>query len=185
LAVMPGRAGTNFINPFPFPCTMNDNGKTGSERKIADIFEDVKEVAAAFLGTEQPGLLVGLSDLGSSMDMWLGAYYSPDANTIVLNRRPMELIRKSRPDIYNHYLFHLLLHEYIHSLGFYDEYEARRIVLEISEQHFGKDHIITGMANDIKRYVPLFTYGDSFAAPDDISIEYIPGIDRKNTGYIS
>jgi predicted Zn-dependent protease with MMP-like domain len=151
---------------------------------FADIFLLVKKTVQDFLGKDQAGLLVGLSDLGSYGNAYLGAFYSLDANAIVINKRPLNKIKKSNPMLYNPYVFHVLLHEYIHSLGILDEQEVRLLAYEITKKYFGTSHLATEMALDLERFIPELTLGTEFEAPHDMNIEFVSGIDRDNTDYI-
>ena len=105
-------------------------------KNIADIFEIVKKIVRDYTGNDQAGLLVGLTDLGISNRGFIGAFYSLNANMIVINKRPLNRILQTNPAIYKYYLFHVLLHEYIHSIGYYDENDARQIVIDISRNYF-------------------------------------------------
>jgi len=151
---------------------------------IQEIFQLVKLISNKYFGKDQAGLLIGLSDLGSSKNAYLGAYYSLNANTIVINKRPLEILKKSNPHLWKPYAFHILLHEYIHSLGFMNEEEVRILALQISIDYFGEEHITSKMASNISKFIPNFTYGDNFEEPDDLNIDFLIGIDKKNTNYI-
>lgn len=153
-------------------------------KNFADIFHLVKNAVKNCLGTDQAGLLLGLSDLGAYGNAYLGAFYSFDANTIVINKRPLNKIKNASPNLYNPYLFHVLLHEYIHSLGILEEGQVRQIVYEITQKHFGKNHVATQMAFDLEKFIPNMTFEDNFEPPEDLSIEFVSGIDRDNTDYI-
>ena len=75
------------------------------------------------------------------------------------------------------------MHEYIHSLGIMDENEVRQLVYEITQNAFGKGHLATQIAFNLEKFIPNLTFGD-FEAPEDLSIEFVSGIDRENTDYI-
>ena len=162
------------------------NYKTSLEKAkdFADIFEIVKKSVQNYLGMDQAGLLLGLSDLGSYGHAYLGAFYSLDANTIVINKRPLNIIRKTKPNLYNPYIFHVLLHEYMHSLGIFEEDQIRMLVYEITKKHFGKNHLATQIALDLEKFIPDLTLGDKFETSQDMNIEFISGIDKSNTNYI-
>ena len=154
-------------------------------KTIADIFHIVKAIVSEYLGAEQAGLLVGLTDLGSYRQAFIGAFYSFGSNMIIINKRPLSRILQTNPSLYNYYLFHVLLHEYVHSLGSYDESQTRLLVHEISNHYFGPNHVITQLASDIGKFVPDLVHPDAnFQPPEDISVDFIIGIDRSNTGYI-
>ncbi|MBI2208564.1 hypothetical protein HYU50_03635 [Candidatus Woesearchaeota archaeon] len=151
---------------------------------FADIFGLVKKIVQDYLGKDQAGLLVGLSDLGVYGHAFLGAFYSMDANTIVINKRPLNSLKQKKPALYNPYVFHVMLHEYIHSLGILDEREVRMLSYEITKKYFGKNHLATQIALDMEKFLPNLVLGTEFEAPEDMSIEFISGIDRDNTDYI-
>src|SRR3989338_1390300 len=95
---------------------------------LQDIFELVKGVVWRAFRIDQAGLLVGLAELGVG-PRTVGAFYSPGANTIVINRTVMDGIgRLHDRELFNSYCFYILLHEYLHSCGFYDEAENRQVV---------------------------------------------------------
>jgi len=46
-------------------------------------------------------------------------------NFIVMNRIPLERIKETRPELFKLFAFHVLMHEYIHSLGYLIEQLVR------------------------------------------------------------
>ena len=165
---------------------MDYEAKIKKANTFADIFEIVKDMVREFLGADQAGLMVGVSDLGSFSNGFVGAFYSLDANMIIINKKPLARILQTNPKLYNYYLFHVILHEYVHSIGSYDESVTRQLVLEVSRHYFGDNHIATQLASNIEKFMPNLAYPSSgFQPPQDISIEFVKGIDRKNTNYIN
>ena len=154
-------------------------------KTFADIFEAVKEMVSEYLGMDQAGLMVGVTDLGIHGQGFIGAFYSLNSNMIIINKRPLVRILQTNPSLYNYYLFHVMLHEYVHSIGSFDESQTRQLVYEISQHYFGQNHLITELATNIEKFIPNLTYPVAgFQPPEDINIEFVKGIDRKNTGYI-
>src|SRR3989344_2855912 len=115
---------------------MNFEKELEKAKTFADIFEIAKEITRQYLGMEQYGLMVGITDLGAFDKGFMGAFYFPDANMIIINKRPLARILQTNPKLYNYYLFHVILHEYVHSIGSFDEAQTRQIVYEISRHHF-------------------------------------------------
>jgi hypothetical protein len=107
-------------------------------RSYGDIFDLVKKSVKKILGLHRAGLILYLENLPVN----IGAYYQVGSNGIVLNKSLISLMGKSLMSRieFNSLIFFLLLHEYLHSLGFLDEEEVRRIVYEISVKTFGKNH---------------------------------------------
>lgn len=163
---------------------MNYKNSLDKAKGFADIFELVKKAVKDYLNADQAGLLLGLSDLGAYGNAFLGAFYSFDANTIVINKRPLSKIKQKDPHLYNPYIFHVVLHEYIHSLGITDENEVRSLAYEISQKFFGKNHLTTQIALNLEKFLPNLTFGSDFEPPEDMSIEFVSGIDKSNTDYI-
>ena len=163
---------------------MNYKNSLKNAKNLADIFHLVKCVVKNHLGIDQAGLLLGLSDLSLYENSYLGAFYSFDANTIVINKRPLNNIMQTSPRLYNPYIFHVLLHEYIHSLGVVEEPHVKQLVYEVTEKYFGKNHLATQMAFDLERFIPNLTFETNFEPAGDLSIEFVSGIDRDNTNYI-
>ncbi|MBI2144819.1 hypothetical protein HYU18_00690 [Candidatus Woesearchaeota archaeon] len=156
---------------------------------IQEIFELVKEAVWKAIRVEQAGLMVGLAELGIGQDSVLGAFYSPEANTIVMNRTIVDgLVRLGNQKLHNSYCFYILLHEYLHSCGFYDEVENRQIVAALAANEFGLGHDVTKLAtiNDAMRKVVRISAIASRRGllPSPEGIEFVSGIDRSNTNYI-
>jgi len=107
-------------------------------KNYGDLFVVVKQAVKKVLGQTRSGLLLYLGDLPLNV----GAYHQVGSNGIVLNRRVLEIVsRSTKTEIeMNSFVFSLLLHEYLHSLGYLDEAEVRRLVYNICIKIFGEDH---------------------------------------------
>ncbi|MBI2574615.1 hypothetical protein HYV82_01905 [Candidatus Woesearchaeota archaeon] len=152
-------------------------------RNIPEIFVLVKEAVQKLLGAEQAGLMLGLAELGIKSNGFVGAFYSPSSNIIVMNRTAMKRIRNSNSSIYNDYCFHILLHEYLHSIGFYDEAETRQLTYMVSRELFGEEHMATKLAIG---YGDILggTYANIQEEPRIGDIEFVTGLDRESANYI-
>ncbi|MBI0583571.1 MAG: hypothetical protein ISF22_05020 [Methanomassiliicoccus sp.] len=153
-------------------------------KDLADIFEVVKDAVEAQLGLSRGGLMLGIAELGGRPDSWIGGFYPVATNIIVMNRGPMNRILREQPELYKSYCFHILLHEYIHTVGYMDEALTRRRALEISDRLFGKDHLATKMAADIGQFFPYLTYALPQEPPEDLDMELVRGFDRSCASYI-
>ncbi|QLH75389.1 MAG: hypothetical protein HPY73_08040 [Methanomassiliicoccales archaeon] len=150
-------------------------------KDVIEIFEVVKEAARDSRFGSRAGLMLGLADLGGGDGHWIGGLYPIASNVIVLNRKPLSIIKVSRPEIYRSYVFHVLLHEYIHALGVTDEDETRSIAYRITKEQFGDGHLATAMAKDITSILPYITYPGQRDMIDDPSFELVKGFDRSST----
>jgi len=146
---------------------------------LIDTFEDVKEAVRKIEGRSRAGLMLGLQEIGSSLDGFVGAYYPVASNIIIVNTTPLRRILETNKRLLKPYAFHVLLHEYIHSLGYLDEAITERKTYEISKQYFGKDNIITKFSTDMQKFFPNLVYPvHGWIPPNTISvIELVPGFD--------
>lgn len=156
-----------------------------SERGVKDMlissFEGVKEMVRKTERRSRAGLMLGLQELGASMEGFIGGYYPVESNIIVMNRTPLRRIMETEPHLLAPYATHILLHEYIHSLGLLDEDLTRQKTYEVSEKYFGADHIVTEFARDMKRFYPSLVYPVSGFAPEgSVPIEIVKGFDRSS-----
>jgi hypothetical protein len=151
-------------------------------KDIPDIFELVKEAVRATTGRERSGLMLGLSNLGGSPDGFVGAFYPVATNIIVMNTMPLGRIQQTDPTLYKPYVFHILLHEYIHALGTIDEAATRAKAREISEKVFGADHPATALAVDMSRFMPNLVYPVVGWKPEgEPTLKLVKGFDRSST----
>ncbi len=115
-------------------------------KNFQEIFKIVKKSVKKVLGRERAGLMLVLADL----PLHVGAFHGIGSNSIVMNRRLLEAVEErngTKLEI-NSYIFMILLHEYLHSLGCVDERVTKRLVYEISIEVFGEGHPATKMAID-------------------------------------
>lgn len=109
----------------------------------ACIFELVKAAVEITIHKRRVGLILGLSDLPNHV----GAFHQIGSNFIVLNKRLLkEVIRTGNRKLINAYIFHILLHEYIHSLGYMNEQKTQILTHAISEKVLGSEHPATQIA---------------------------------------
>lgn len=142
------------------------------------VFQIVKETAYNYLGRRRAGLGLILVDLPPQI---LGMY-GVGSNYIMLNKRVFTYakIRLNKLE-FNSLLYIVLLHEYLHSLGYLDEKLVRRIVKEIARQSFGEDHLITRLSD---RPVDIDMLRESLNLNIDPEPDFIKEFDLDNTRYI-
>jgi len=155
---------------------------------LAEIFELVKQSVKFVLNKHRAGLMLGLANLGMRRGSFVGAFHLLGSNIVVVNRAPFEAaLRANEKSVFNAYCFHLLLHEYLHALGYVDEEQVRELVYEICNQALGKDNPATVMGErGIAFYFPKVTYfSQEIPIPRDLQIEIVKDFDRSSTGYIN
>lgn len=151
--------------------------------QLINTFEEVKNIVKKNEKISRAGLMLGLQELGSTLNGFIGAYFPISSNIIVINKTPLRRITDTNPNLIKPYVFHLLLHEYIHSLGFYNEQITKQKTYEISKQHFGDNHIITQLSTNINKFFPNLVYPIYGWIPQKNfpMIEIIQGFDKTNT----
>lgn len=160
------------------------------KKQMPEIFEKVKRDVKKVFGRHRAGLSLGLVEMGMYRGGFIGGMHYYPGTEIVMNKTPLKVILESQPyEIIWAYTYHILLHEYIHSLGILDEQQCKAITLKISEEIFmDADHPTIILAkNGIGTYIPHLKvhYLPPEQRPDGISIEYIHGFDRESQSYFS
>ena len=157
--------------------------KKFANQKLIETFEEVKKVVQYEENRSRAGLMLGLQELGTSINGFIGAYFPVASNIIVMNKTPLRRIIDTNPKFLKSYSFHILLHEYIHSLGFLNEAITKQKTYEISKNRFGENHIITQLSTNIKKFFPNLIYPNYGSIPNSNTpiIEIIRGFDKSNT----
>ncbi|HUV03396.1 MAG TPA: hypothetical protein VMW67_08205 [Desulfobacteria bacterium] len=161
--------------------------KLEEANNLSDIFEIVKDAVRKVMKTGRAGLTLGLAEMGGGEDYWIGAFYPVGSTTIVMNKTSMRRISETEPQLFNAYAFHVLLHEYLHSLGYIDEKRTRTLVYWVAGEIFGEDHVVTQMAIDISKFFPNLTYPATDYLPENLGtlkLEMIKDFDRSSINYI-
>ncbi len=152
---------------------------------LADVFEVVKAAVLKSTGKSRGGLMLGMADLGNHPRGFLGGFFTVGSNVIVMNKIPLQRIKETRPELYKPYAFFVLLHEYIHSLGYLDEKLVVSKVYEVTRDSLGEDHPATRIAADISGFLKDLVYPEVAWKPDNERIELVEGFDRSSVPYIS
>ena len=152
------------------------------QQDLINTFEDVKKVVKKYEGRSRAGLMLGLQEIGATMDGFIGAYFPISSNIIVINKTPLRRINETNHNLLIPYGFHVLLHEYIHSLGFLDEAFTKQKTYEISKKQFGERHVITKLSTDMKQFFPNLVYPIQgwFPPKGTPVIEIVRGFDYSN-----
>lgn len=109
----------------------------------ACIFKLVKSAVESTLGSRRAGLSLALADL----PLHVGALHQLGSNFIIMNRILLDRVMDACDRrLSNAYVFHVLLHEYLHSLGIVDERETDDVVRGVTETVLGKQHPVSAIA---------------------------------------
>ena len=157
---------------------------------MPDIFEKIKEDVRRTTGLHRAGIRLGLVEMGMFQGGFVGGMHFPPGTDIVMNKTPLKVILEQQPyEIVWAYTYHILLHEYIHSLGEWGEYQCRLMTRRITQEVFKEaDHPAIILAkNGIGTYFPNLNliYRPPEKRPDGIPIEYITGFDKNSYDHYS
>ncbi|HXZ23409.1 MAG TPA: hypothetical protein VEH08_01605 [Methanomassiliicoccales archaeon] len=159
--------------------------KLEKAKTIADVYEVVKDAVHACEGWSRAGLMLGLAELGSDADSVVGGLHPLGSNIIILNKMPMRRVKEARPELLKPYLFHVLLHEYLHTIGIVEEELTQERVKEISLRLFGPEHLVTKLAEDITQFLPFIRYPFELPLPEGTEIELVEDFDRSSADYFA
>ena len=113
-------------------------------RDFNEVFELVKYTVERSLGKHRAGLTLVLAELPN----YVGAYHIMGSNLIVMNKILLDAVKtvtKSKAEL-NSFIFSILAHEYLHSIGYVDERDVRLLVRRVSIENFGESHDTVKMA---------------------------------------
>jgi hypothetical protein len=147
-----------------------------------EIFDMVKAATEQETGMHRAGLTLVLGDIPNH----IGAYHELGSNAIVMNRNLLRVVEKLAASKVrkNSYVFMILLHEYLHSLGFTDDRQVRDLSKRVADRFFGVKHPVAEMAvapldqffPDIQKY---------FGFRDHGGYETVDRFDTSSTPYIA
>lgn len=137
---------------------------------VTEVFDLVKDVVVATLGESRAGINIGLMELGNSPNGITNAFYPVGSNVIVLNKSAIRRMMQTDADYLKPYLFTILLHEYLHSLGYLDERTTRLLTYRICAHVLGKHHVSTELAKDMNKFLPLMMHPGGHPAYDGVEL---------------
>jgi hypothetical protein len=156
--------------------------KLASAGGFDEIFELVKKAVDRVLGIHRAGLTLVLGDIPNQV----GAYHEMGSNAIVMNRNIVKIVWQSTKSRQrrNAYTFMILLHEYLHTLGFTDDAQVRELSRKITDAYVGKGHIAGEMAvSPLDKFFPEISQFAMFR--DNGTFETIRKFDTSSTPYIA
>lgn len=145
-------------------------------RNYDDVFGVVRESVRRVLGKERVGLGLGLSELPAQ----IGAYWQVTGNIIILNERLIRVLDATEPPGQRTaYLYVVILHEYLHSLGFLDERTDRQVVARVASQALGDEHAASKLARgDLWEIFPQLR---GAGTGDGQRVKIVRGFDSEST----
>jgi hypothetical protein len=102
-----------------------------------------------------------------------------------MNQVPLQRIKETDPTLWKPYVFHVQLHEYMHSLGYLSERVVRQRVHAITKNAFGDEHPATLLAANTERFIPHLAYPNVSWQPKDLKIKLVEDFDRSSASYFA
>lgn len=150
-------------------------------KDFGEAFELVKSAVLQKFRMHRAGLSLILQMMPSN----LGAYHMLGSNAIVVNSYLLAAVKKvaGSTEEYNSYMFMVLAHEYLHSLGIVDENTVRQMTFELCKWMLGDGHTATKMAKEDPStiYPELRSLMQSQFSRD---FQVVGNFDKKNQTYI-
>ena len=161
------------------------------KQEMPEIFETVKKDVKKVKDWHRAGLRLGLAEMEMYQGGFIGGMHFHPGTDIVMNTTPLKIMLAAKKDdlIIWAYIYHILLHEYIHSLGIIDERQCRIETINVSKEIF-KDETHPALIlakNGIGVYMPNLniTYPPPGQRPDNLFIEIVYGFDKESQTYFS
>lgn len=146
------------------------------------IFKLVRRLVEEKLNLSRGPMLLGVT----YTDPRIGAYHPVGSNAMILNLTVLDAIKivtDKKLEI-SSYVFVILLHEYLHSLGYKQEREVRPLTLRLCLEAFGRDHPATEMALDPFSYFPgLIQILQAMPVPRNRPVKYLGDFDNENVRF--
>jgi hypothetical protein len=154
-----------------------------NSKSFDDVFELVKRSVYETLRLRRAGLTLILGELPTI----IGAYHIVGSNVIVINKILLEEVKRiarSKEEL-NSYLFSILAHEYLHSLGIMDEGKVKLLTYELCKTIFGKEHPATQISKKgIIKYYPQLLQLVNYKVRRFGNFEVVKEFDSSNMPYI-
>lgn len=110
---------------------------------LESLFMLVQEAVEKSLKIRRDYMKISLINLPS----YIGGFHPVGSNVIGINKGLLQaVLQNCGKKTAKAYLFHVLLHEYIHSLGLIDEGRTENLSYQISKDMLGENHPSTLMA---------------------------------------
>ncbi len=144
------------------------------------IFALVKRNVKEVIKKERSGLGLILSDLPNT----LGAYWEVSGNYIVMNQNLIYGLKQmgiSDVEIKS-YIYSILEHEYLHSLGYINEIEDRRMTAYVASMSFDKTHPVYKIStSDPWKLYPFLL---RIPGGNGTTFKIVRNFDKESTSYI-
>jgi len=149
---------------------------------FAEIFELIKDGVKQIFERTRSGLMLAFQDLGVQPQGFVGAFHPVGSNVIVMNKAILKIIESQKPEILKSYVFHVMMHEYLHTLGVLNERHTELFTYDVNLQLFGRNHEATKMSFNFDRLLPEIIQPSYALMPRESTIDILD--DFEPSSYI-
>lgn len=171
---------SSFVTKRTEELTTEVQDQLNEKTNYNSIFSLVRKVVKMATGNERVGIGLALADLPPQ----LGAYWEVGGNFIIMNENLLFALKAAKRPVQevNSFIFVILMHEYLHSVGYLDENYARDLTSVICANVFSKDHPAYALATAD----PWKVYPFLMRVPPrgNGTIRIVPNFDTDSTPYI-
>ena len=161
------------------------------KKQMPDIFERVKQDVSRIVKKHRAGLTLGLAEMGISQRGFIGGMFFSGGTMILMNLTALRYLCNDisqSDEVIIGYTYHILLHEYIHSLGILDEAKCRQFTFHITKEVFLDEanpaYIMA--KKGIGAYFPEIIYAPmNFQIGTPLHVEMIRDFDKSSMRYYS
>ena len=127
--------------------TLQKSFETISFEDFSELFRHIRSTVKEYLNKTRPGIMLGLVKLGFDRGSFVGGLHYSGTNEIYLNKSALQVMKEeSDEEKYKAYLYFVLLHEYIHAVGYSHEGQTRSLTKIIIVDLFGPEHSLGKLA---------------------------------------
>ncbi len=157
---------------------MDISKKLEKSEGFGEIFSLVKKSVDDVIQRRRDGLMLALQYLPEN----IGAYYGLGSNFIVMNKSLLEKVAAYQDkSTLKSYIYYILMHEYLHSLGFLNEALVHELSYKICKQILGEEHASTQIARrGIASVIPI----DPRPKRQPEEIEIVEHFETESISYI-
>ena len=151
-----------------------------SKMDFDSVFSVVKKSVRSVTGKTRSGLGLALSNLPAG----LGAFWQIGGNYIVMNEILLDAMKQITKNTreFNSFVYLILTHEYLHSVGYINEEDARIMTHKVAVATFGKEHPASIMSSDdLWKQYPILI---SLKGGDGSLLKIVSKFDMDSTSYI-
>ncbi len=146
----------------------------------AEIFDVIKEGVEKIFGRSRSGLMLAFQDLGVQQRGFIGAFHPVGSNVIVINKAILKIIEANKKEMLKAYVFHVMMHEYLHTLGVLNERHTELFTYDVNLQLFGRKHEATMMSFNFDKILPEIILPEMAMKPHERMIDFANDFEKTN-----